>query len=329
MASSPASMPSPMATSASSIVWPGSRCASNAPTRAHSGNVGPDGGPHRPHDLDEQLGPRLRPSRPSGRRAGCCSARGTRGGGSRGRRGARCRRSRPRGTRRAASTNRSTTQARSSSVATCTRYAAVGDANGAISVGRLLRGDHARQRVGRRRVASSTARAAAGPRRCRGGCWCRRARAGRRWWRRGGGPSSARRRSPGSCASSDAAIWRASKRCHRVGDGHRADDHQAGAAAGARLEPGGLGVADGAVGLARFVPIGHIAIRLRQLQRPEAPRRQQVGERRSPQLVGVGVGAGDRRDERGGPEHLADAVGARARRRRPAARPTTCRGSPS
>ena len=45
----------------------------------------------------------------------------------------------PLGSGVAASTNRSTTQARSSSVATCTEYAAVGDANGAITVGRLLR----------------------------------------------------------------------------------------------------------------------------------------------------------------------------------------------
>ena len=78
-------------------------------------------------------------------------------------------------------------------------------------------------------------------------------------------------------------------------------------------------------GSPRFVPIGHIAIRFRSSQGPEPPRRQQVRERQpSPELVGVGVRAGEGRDERRRPEHLADALGARAAPRRPAARPTTC-----
>ena len=47
-------------------------------------------------------------------------------------------------------------------------------------VGRLLGGEHPRRARRGRAGASSSARAAAGPRRCRGGCWCRRARAGRR-----------------------------------------------------------------------------------------------------------------------------------------------------
>ena len=119
--------------------------------RAHSGKVGPDRGPHRPHDLDEQLGARLDRAAPAvvalvavrreervqqvavaGVQLDAVEARPPRRG-------------------VAASTNRSTTQARSSSVATCTRVGGVGRGERRHHRGRLLGGDHARQRVGRGR----------------------------------------------------------------------------------------------------------------------------------------------------------------------------------
>ena len=61
----------------------------------------------------------------------------------------------------------------------------------------------------------------------------------------------------------------------RVGDRDRPDDQQAGAAARPGLVPRRLGVADGAVGLAEVRP--HRAQRdaVRQLERPEAPGREQ------------------------------------------------------
>ena len=94
MASSPASTARPMATSESS-----SRLARVAVRLERA-----DARPQRERRADARPAPPARPrraarrgarpTRPSGRRAGCCSARGTSAAGSRGRRAARCRRSR-------------------------------------------------------------------------------------------------------------------------------------------------------------------------------------------------------------------------------------------
>ena len=267
----------PIVTSASSGRWPGSRWASNVPMPGPQREVGPDRGAHGP---DTSTSSSARASTEPPQRSSrwlLTRATRTRGAGSRGRRAARCRRSRPagRGGRRRRTGRRPRPGRRRWPPAR--EYAAVGDANGAITPAVSSVGEHARQRVGRRRplprrheqrpalgdveeAVGAVVHELGGDRRAVAVHVVDEAASAR---------GGARRRS-GDLAGVVGA--------RRVGDGHRADEHEA----RRRRGPGPRTRRPGASptvpsGSPRFVPIGHIAMRLRQLAATRAARATAAG----------------------------------------------------
>ncbi len=181
--------------------------------------------------------------------------------------------------RRAASTKRSTTQARSSSVATCTRYAAVGDENGAIMAApssAVTMPDRASGAGGRFFDGTRSGRPSAMSRRLLVPLWTSWAAMAAPWrW-----ASSVRRRNPGRWASSEPAICRRSVAAigyatdteptmtRPAPPRARASNH---AACASPTVPSPS---------ARFTPIGAMAMRFRSWSDPIRP-----GARRCPKAV--------------------------------------------
>ena len=250
MASSPASTARPIVTSASSIRCPGSRWASKAPNAGPQRERRTDRGPHRPDHRRRaaRLGPPR--TRPSGRRAGCWTGTGRRGAGSRARRAARCRRSPPAtagGPRRRTGppprSGRRRWPRAPSSRRSDRRRAPSSRPSRRPSPCRTAR----RERASRLRDGTSSGRPSAMSRRLLAPSWTS-------WaampppWRVDVADQPAQ---PGQVGVVGRRHQAGVVGSRRVGDRHRPDEDQPGAAAGPGLEPGGLRVADGAVGLAQ------------------------------------------------------------------------------
>ena len=283
MASRPASTARPMATSASSSVCPGDPVGLEGADARPEGHGGPDRGAHRPHDLDQELGPPL--GRTSPAVVALVAARAEE----------RVQQVAVAGvqldaveaaarTRRAASTKRSTTQARSSSVATSTRYAAVGYAEGRHQVGRLLRRDHAGELVrgGRPLLRRHEQRPARGDVEQALGAVVHEL----------GGDGAAvavgvvgQAPQPREVVVVGGAELPGVGAGDRMGHADRPHDHQAGATPCSGLVPGRLGVADGAVRLTQVGAHRAQGDPVAEPQRPQVDGRQQPLEPAHPIVV--------------------------------------------